>query len=146
MTCFEVSGENAADVIKVLMGMNQLYWPRIVVKKGAGENGSMHKMQMENDMHTVREGTVQAGEGLGATSEKGSSSAKEKSVAAVEKLIDDLRENAKWIANVPSQEDLRNNILQAARLLEMGLQRREFLDYGNYIKDKEILKLMEKYE
>lgn len=146
MTCFKVTGENAEEVVKVLIGMNPQCWPRVVVKKGVEKNGSLYEMQMENYVHAIRKEAVQAGEGLGETLEEGSAGAKEKSVAAVEKLIDDLRENAKWIANVPSQEDFLHNILKAARLLEMGLQRREFLDYGNYIKDKEILNLMEKRE
>ena len=68
-----------------------------------------------------------------------------KAVAAVEKLIDDLRENAKWIDDMPIPPEVQKNIRKAARVLEIGLQRREYHKLGDAFKDLDILRVMEAF-
>lgn len=68
----------------------------------------------------LRPEDVQTEEGLGETPEK-----ETEAVAALKKLIDDLREHAAWIRGRPVLEEIPLNMLKAARLLEIFLYCRE---------------------
>ena len=56
-------------------------------------------------------------EGLAKASEKGKAKAEAEKI--VGKLIEDLRAHAKFIDGMPLPEDMQNNLLLAARLLEI---------------------------
>lgn len=105
------------------------------------EDESMREMQMEADLHNVQPEPVQAAERLGASYEK-----KPEAVEAIEKLIVDLRAHAEWLVGRPILNEIPKNMLKAARLLEIELQRREYHDLGNGIKDREILRALEQIE
>lgn len=111
-------------------------------KKGVVEKDeSVRELQMETVLHDDRTEPVQTKEGLGTTYEK-----KPEAVEAIEKLIDDLRAHADWLMGRPILNEIPVNMLKAARLLEIELQRREYHDLGNSIKDREILQALERIE
>lgn len=122
----------AAYVIETLC---TLYWE--AQEKGA-ENEPMHKLQRKGRMRDAYPYPMQAGYGLGKASAK-RAEAKE----AVEKLIDDLRENARWIEDSPVPQDVKDNLRKAARIMEIDLQRREYHEFGDEIKDRDILRFLE---
>lgn len=124
----------AAYVIETLCS---LYWE--AQKKGAG-NESVHELQKEGRLHDTNTYPMQAGYGLGKASAK-----KAEATAAIEKLIDDLRENARWIEDMPVPVDVVENLRKAARILEIGRQRREYHELGEEIKDRDILRFLEYY-
>lgn len=140
MTSLEITGEAAKDLVEAVTG---IFGPRIVIPVGeeGGKDESMRLLQMETDLHNVQPEPVQAMEGLGATHEK-----KPEAVEAIEKLIDDLRAHAEWLVGRPILNEIPKNMLKAARLLEIELQRREYHDLGNGIKDREILRALEQTE
>lgn len=140
MTSLEITGEAAKDLVEAVTG---IFGPRIVipVEEEGGKDESMRLLQMETDLHNVQPEPVQAMEGLGATHEK-----KPEAVEAIEKLIDDLRAHADWLIGMPILNEIPVNMLKAARLLEIELQRREYHDLGNGIKDREILRALEQIE
>lgn len=140
MTSLEITGEAAKDLVEAVTG---IFGPRIVipVEEEGGKDESMRLLQMETDLHNVQPEPVQAMEGLGATHEK-----KPEAVEAIEKLIVDLRAHAEWLVGRPILNEIPKNMLKAARLLEIELQRREYHDLGNGIKDREILRALEQIE
>ena len=140
MTYIELSGENAMEVIHLLWGISAMAAVGQMTGKEGKTNEPMQGMQKEGDMPAGGKKPVQAGKGLGQTSEE-----EKKAVAAVEKLIDDLRENAKWIDDMPIPPEVQKNILKAARVLEIGLQRREYHKLGDAFKDLDILRVMEAF-
>ena len=140
MTSLEITGEAAKDLVEAVTG---IFGPRIVipVEEEGGKDESVRLLQMETDLHNVQPEPVQAMEGLGATHEK-----KPEAVEAIEKLIDDLRAHADWLIGRPILNEIPVNMLKAARLLEIELQRREYHDLGDSIKDREILRALEQIE
>lgn len=140
MTCIELSGENAMEVIHMLWGISAMAAAGQMTGNEGKTNEPMHGMQKESNMPAGSKKPVQAGAGLGQASEE-----EKKAVAAVEKLIDDLRENAKWIDDMPIPPEVQKNILEAARVLEIGLQRREYHKLGDAFKDLDILRVMEAF-
>lgn len=140
MTSLEITGEAAKDLVEAVTG---IFGPRIVIPVGeeGGKDESMRLLQMETDLHNVQPEPVQAMEGLGAPYEK-----KPEAVKAIEKLIDDLRAHAEWLVGRPILNEIPKNMLKAARLLEIELQRREYHDLGDSIKDREILRALEQIE
>lgn len=140
MTSLEITGEAAKDLVEAVTG---IFGPRIVIPVDGegGKDESMRLLQVETDMHNVRPEPVQAAERLGAPYEK-----KPEAVEAIEKLIDDLRAHAEWLVGRPILNEIPKNMLKAARLLEIELQRREYHDLGNGIKDREILRALEQIE
>lgn len=140
MTYIELSGENAMEVIHLLWGISAMAASGQMTGKEGKTNEPMQGMCEEGDMPAGSKKPVQAGTGLGQTSEE-----EKKAVAAVEKLIDDLRENAKWIDDMPIPPEVQKNIRKAARVLEIGLQRREYHKLGDAFKDLDILRVMEAF-
>lgn len=140
MTSLEITGEAAKDLVEAVTG---IFGPRIVipVEEEGGKDESVRLLQMETDMHNVQPEPVQAAERLGASYEK-----KPEAVEAIEKLIVDLRAHAEWLVGRPILNEIPKNMLKAARLLEIELQRREYHDLGNGIKDREILRALEQIE
>ena len=140
MTSLEITGEAAKDLVEAVTG---IFGPRIVipVEGEGGKDESVRLLQMETDMHNVRPEPVQAAERLGASYEK-----KPEAVEAIEKLIVDLRAHAEWLVGRPILNEIPKNMLKAARLLEIELQRREYHDLGDSIKDREILRALEQIE
>lgn len=140
MTSLEITGEAAKDLVEAVTG---IFGPRIVipVEEEGGKDESVRLLQMETDMHNVQPEPVQAAERLGALYEK-----KPEAVEAIEKLIVDLRAHAEWLVGRPILNEIPKNMLKAARLLEIELQRREYHDLGNGIKDREILRALEQIE
>ena len=60
-----------------------------------------------------------------------------------EDMIDALRANADWLTDdMPVPGDLKENILKAARLLEIEQTRRDFHQLGEEIKDKQICEVL----
>lgn len=140
MTSLEITGEAAKDLVEAVTG---IFGPRIVipVEGEGGKDESVRLLQMETDMHNVQPEPVQAAERLGASYEK-----KPEAVEAIEKLIVDLRAHAEWLVGRPILNEIPKNMLKAARLLEIELQRREYHDLGDSIKDREILRALEQIE
>lgn len=63
----------------------------------------------------------------------------------VEKLVEDLRSNASWLeGDKLAPPDLKNNLLKAARILEIECTRREHHRLGDYANDKRILDVIRK--
>ena len=78
-------------------------------QKEGEENGPMHKMQMETDLHTVRPEPMQAEEGLGTSSEEDT---------PLDKLAKDLRAGWGWLSDdMPIPADIRPNMLKASKVL-----------------------------
>ena len=121
----------------VIENLCTLYWQ--AQKKGA-ENEPVHELQTEGRLHEPYTYPMQAGYGLGKASAK-----KAEADAAIKKLIDDLRENARWIEDMPVPVDVIENLRKAAWILEIDRQRREYHELGEEIKDRDILRFLEYY-
>ena len=75
------------------------------------EDESMREMQMEADLHTVRQEPVQAEEGLGAASAEDT---------PLDKLAKDLRAGWEWLSDdMPISPDIRPNMIKAVKVLEI---------------------------
>ena len=141
MNTLEITGETPADLVAAVTG---IFGPRIVIPVEGEKDESVREVQVES-LHNVHDAPLQTEARLDAAPEE-----KTQAVAAVEKVIADLRELrelSRWSAGKSnlmfSTDYLMQTLEMAARMLEIELTRREYHDLGNSIKDKQILQAVE---
>lgn len=127
MTTIEITTENSMEMYHML---------NLIKRMEAGDREPVHTMRKEANLHNIRPDPVQTKSGLGDSSEKHE---KAKEEEPYRKLIIDLRANAEWLSDdMPVPEDLKDNILKAASLLEIEQSRRMIVDAVNDLKNERV--------